>query len=257
VTIFGNYSNFYDLLYKDKDYEAEAKFISLLLNKYAPQSKSILELGCGTGIHAYYLASKGYSVHGIDMSSHMLDMAQKYASEQKTKKHLHLKFDLGDIRSIRLKETFDTIISLFHVVSYQITNADIEEVFVTIKNHLKPDGIFIFDCWYGPAVLHCKPAVRVKSLENDQYSVTRIAKPVSYPNDNRVDVNYLMFVRDKMKNEVQELREVHKMRYLFMPEVENLFLKHGMILLDCKEWMTEKVPGFDTWGVFFVGKNEI
>ena len=44
--------DYYNLFYKDKDYELEAKYISNKIQEYRPGSNSILELGCGTGKHA-------------------------------------------------------------------------------------------------------------------------------------------------------------------------------------------------------------
>ena len=69
---FGNYSRYYNLLYKDKDYKGEAGFIHDLIQKYSPGAKSILDLGCGTGRHDALLAEKGYVITGVDMSEEML-----------------------------------------------------------------------------------------------------------------------------------------------------------------------------------------
>src|SRR3989344_4090379 len=39
-----------------------------VINKYVKNGNSILDIGCGAGTLSFYLASKGYSVHGIDIS---------------------------------------------------------------------------------------------------------------------------------------------------------------------------------------------
>jgi hypothetical protein len=57
--------------------------------------------------------------------------------------------------------------TIFHVFSYQTTNGDLVAALTTAKEHLNPDGILIFDCWYGPAVLSNKPTIRVKTIEDD------------------------------------------------------------------------------------------
>lgn len=76
MTTFGNYSRYYNLLYKDKDYKGEAGFIYDLIQKYSPGAKSILDLGCGTGRHDLLLAEKGYAITGVDMSEEMLLIAR-------------------------------------------------------------------------------------------------------------------------------------------------------------------------------------
>lgn len=251
---FAAYSHYYDLLYKDKDYEGEVDYLKRLIQKFAPTARSILNLGCGTGRHDILLADGGYQVHGVDLSKTMLEEAQKRVELSVSAKPF-VTFSCGDVRSIRLGKEFDLVISLFHVVSYQVTNADLVATFQTVKAHLKKGGAFIFDCWYGPTVLTERPTVRVKRLEDATVRVTRIAEPVIHPNDNTVDVNYHVLVLDKQSNQLQEIKEVHRMRYLFKPEIEKLLAEAALRLIHCEEWLTSKDPGFDTFGVCFIGGN--
>ena len=251
MNVFGNYARYYDLLYRDKDYVGEAQFIHRLIQTYAPDAENILELGCGTGNHAVLLAKEGYQIHGVDFSYQMLQKASDRLSQFPTQLVSKLEFSQGDIRTVRLDKQYDAVISLFHVISYQTTNEDLQAAFATVKAHLKPGGVFIFDCWYGPAVLSDRPTVRIKRLEDDEISVTRIAEPVMHPNDNLVDVNYQVFIKDKNTGAVDELQETHRMRYLFKPEVD-LLVAPQFESLECREWMTNRNAGFDTWSVYFM-----
>ena len=53
TVVFADYARYYDLLYRDKDYAAEAEYIACLVRKFHPSARSIIiELGSGTGIHA-------------------------------------------------------------------------------------------------------------------------------------------------------------------------------------------------------------
>lgn len=255
MSVFGKYSSYYNLLYKDKDYAGEAEYIHNLIQKHSPGAKSILDLGCGTGRHDLLLAEKGYSVTGVDQSEEMLAVANSQLSTLNFQPSI-VSFTQGDIRNVRLNETFDVVISLFHVMSYQITNEDLNAAFETVKVHLKKGGIFIFDFWYGPAVLTDKPAVRAKRLEDEDIFVTRIAEPVTHPNENIVDVNYHVFIRDKASDRVDEIKESHRMRYLFKPEIEFFCTKNGLKITEILEWMTDKEPGFESWcGVVIGEKN--
>ncbi|MFM6336068.1 MAG: class I SAM-dependent DNA methyltransferase [Dolichospermum sp.] len=257
MTVFGNYSRYYDLLYQDKNYLAEAKFIHDLIQTHAPSAKTILELGCGTGRHAELLANYGYQIHGVDRSLEMLNSAKDRLTNIDHQVASLLKFSQGDVRTVDINQQFDVIISLFHVVSYQTTNQDLQATFNTIKKHLKSGGVCIFDVWYGPAVLTQKPTVRVKRLEDEAIAVTRIAEPVIYPNENLVDVNYQVFIKDKKTESVDILQETHTMRYLFKPELEILLANSEMAIIDCKEWLTNQDAGFNTWGIYFFTKNDI
>lgn len=253
MMVFGNYARYYDLLYRDKDYEAEANYIHDLIQRHAPKSNSILELGCGTGRHAALLAQKGYAIHGVDMSESMLAEAEQRRTQLAQEVSERLSFSLGDIRKVRVERTFDVVASLFHVISHQTTNEDLAAAFATARAHLKPGGLFVFDCWYGPAVLTDRPEVRAKKLEDEKIQVTRIAVPEIYPNENRVDVNYQLFIRDKVTREVEEVQESHNMRYLFSPEVAKFLSDNGMKPVFSCEWMTDREPGLTTWGVCFGG----
>lgn len=247
MSVFGVYSRYYNLLYRDKDYAGEAAYVVGLIQKHLPQAKTILDLGCGTGRHDHLLAQMGFEVTGIDRSTEMLAEAASQPSS--------LTFHQGDLRTVRLSATFDVVISLFHVMSYQTTNEELAAAFATARAHLKPGGLFIFDCWYGPAVLTDRPAVRVKRLEDEAISVTRIAEPIMHANDNLVEVNYQVLIRDKGTGGVEELREAHPMRYLFRPEVAQFLCDAGMSPVEASEWLTGREPGFDTWGVCFVARG--
>jgi len=247
---FDSYSAYYDLLYRDKDYSAETQFVHALLAKHGvPVRGDLLELGCGTGKHAERFARLGYGLHGVDMSPAMVEAANARTPADVAEQ---LEFAVGDVRNVRLGKPFDAVISLFHVASYQITNADLGAMFKTAVAHLKPGGVFLFDCWYGPAVLTDRPVVRIKRMYNDDVEVLRIAEPVMHPNENIVDVNYTVLVRQKGVEQVSELRETHRMRYLFAPEVDLLLGQAGMRLVERMEWLSGKPTGFESWAATFV-----
>lgn len=253
MSVFSDYSKYYDLLYADKDYVGEVEFIDSLLKQYTKnETNSLLELGSGTGKHAYYLAQKGYSIHGIDQSETMLAMASKLLSKAPREIAQRVCLEQGDVRHFRVDQKFDAAISLFHVLSYQTTNKDVEATFKTVKEQVKSGGLFLFDCWYGPAVLSQRPAVRLRQLQNECLRIERVAVPTLYENENRVTVNYHLFIQEQKNDFYQKLEESHPMRYFFLPELEHFCEVFGMKLeLHC-EWMTNRPLSNDTWGACFV-----
>lgn len=250
--VFDAYATYYDLLYKDKDYESEARFVQSLLSSHNISSGKVLELGCGTGIHAGYLARMGYSVHGIDISPGMIEVANARIPSELASQ---LNFEIGDVGKVRVKASFDAVISLFHVASYQTTNDDLLSMFNTASRHLRHGGIFLFDCWYGPAVLTDRPSLRVKRMESDSFKIVRIAEPIMHPNANLVDVNYSVSVTNISDNHSTELHELHRMRYLFTPEIHSLLNLAGFEPTEMVEWMTGKELGFNTWSATIVAKR--
>ena len=231
------------MLYQDKDYKQETKYMASLLEKNDITNGSILELGSGTGKHAEEFAKMGFSVHGVDLSPEMVREANQRGNNDFTNQ---LYFEIGDVRSFKIDKKFDAVISLFHVISYQIKNEDILEMFKTAAKHLKTNGIFIFDFWYGPGVLTDPPEVRQKRLENKDIEVLRIAEPTMYPNENVVDVNYCVQIKQKGSGKVTELNETHKMRYLFIPEILQ-FSSKWFTLKTNFAWMKDSSPDFTDW----------
>lgn len=255
MTVFGDYARYYDLLYKDKAYAAETAFVRGLLDQHATGTQSILELGCGTGGHAEQLARLGYQVHGVDMSDEMLRMAAERHAGLPPDLQERINFSHGDVREFEIPQNFDVVISLFHVMSYQTTNQDLLAAFATARKHLKEGGVFLFDCWYGPAVLTDRPSVRVKRLADDNIEVIRIAEPVMSPGENVVEVGYETIVTNKQTGGVNKITETHRMRYLFQPEIDLMLTQSGFTLVNTCEWLTSKAPGFDTWGLCCTAKT--
>ena len=244
MTVFGDYSRYYDLLYRDKDYVGEAAYVARLIRAAKPGASDILDLGCGTGRHARELAALGFTVTGVDRSAEMVAVARQIPTPG-------VRFFEGDLATVRLDARFDVVTSLFHVFSYQTTNQALSAAFAKAHAHLRAGGMLIFDVWYGPAVLSDPPTVRVKRLSDDETEVVRISEPTLHANRNVVDVDFEVLIRDRLKGSMSRLTERHEMRYLFTPEIEALAAATGMKLLTSEEWLTGRPPGLDTWGVVF------
>jgi SAM-dependent methyltransferase len=255
MTAFGAYSRYYDLLYATKDYAKEAAYVLHIVKSHRPRAKSLLDLGCGTGIHACAFAQAGYQVTAVDRSETML----KQARERAKKEMGHgpngggsVEFLLGDIRGITLSRRFDVITSLFHVVSYLPTNDDLHAAFSKVRQHIEHNGLFIFDFWYGPAVLTDRPIQRVKVVETQDIKIVRVATPSLNLNDNLVDVNYQLSVVEKNSGRCEELEEHHRMRYLFPPELEHLLTHHKLQTVACTEWLSDEAPRVTSWNATII-----
>lgn len=247
MTVFDHYARYYDLLYRDKDYAGEASYIAQLLGDRGVARGTILELGSGTGKHAIELAKLGYEVDGYDLSSEMVAAAERLREQAGAA----VSFSQGDVRTVRTGRRYDAVISLFHVMSYQTSTDDLRAAFRTAAEHLRAGGVFVFDCWYGPGVLTDLPAVRVKRLEDESCTVTRIAEPVIRASENVVDVNYTVFVTNRGDGSQRVIEERHPMRYLFQPEIGDLLSQCGLRLVDGFAWMTREEPDLGTWQAVF------
>jgi ubiquinone/menaquinone biosynthesis C-methylase UbiE len=105
--------------------------------KYLNAGTTVLDYGCATGSIALELAKTVKEIHGIDISSKMIDAAKEKAGKGKLR---NITFTQGTIfyEGLR-KESYDLILaaSILHLVK------DAPQVFNRIYSLLKPGGIFI------------------------------------------------------------------------------------------------------------------
>jgi len=251
------YADQYDLLYRDKNYEAECDLIEEVFRRYGSGPiKRILDFGCGTGNHAIPLVKRGYEVTGVDRAPGMITHAQAKVNTMLSVPCPTPRFLEGDVRSLDLGETFDAALMMFAVLGYQLTNEDVLAALQTVRRHLNPDGLFICDVWYGPAVLTIRPSDRIKTLDDENGRILRIASGSLNTFKHLADVRYhVLHLMDKQV--VEETEETHQMRYFFPQELD-LFMKQAGLALFymCDFNNLEKLPDESTWNVLVVAKNK-
>ena len=221
--VFGSiYADAYDLLYREKDYTAESGLIKRLLESYGDGSvRSILDLGCGTGNHIFPLAREGYELAGVDRSLEMLGHARKKSAAFQS--NGRATFCQGDIRNVDLQRRFDAAIMMFAVLGYQLDNADVLAALETARRHLRSGGLFIFNVWYGPAVLHQRPSERVKVIPTSEGKILRVTSGKLDVQRHLCTVSYHLW-RLEQGQMLGETQEAHSVRYFFPLEL-NLFLE--------------------------------
>lgn len=103
---------------------------------------TVLDVGCGTGEHALYLAQRGYEVWGIDISPLAI-----YKAQEKALSHdLQVTFQVVDALAMQgLERTFDTVIDsgLLHNFSDEERIRFIK----SLKSLLKPGGTYFLLCF--------------------------------------------------------------------------------------------------------------
>jgi len=209
------YSNAYDILYRNKDYEKECDFLEAVFRRRKRPVRRILDLGCGTGGHALILAKRGYEVTGVDRSSTMLALARRKALRE----HLPTRFINKDIRSLMIDDSFDAVIAMFAVMGYQVSNDDVAAVCATARKHLAGDGVFVFDCWNGSAVITQRPSIETRRVKLDsRNTIIRRTEPALNVLNHTVRVRFrLKAMQHGRARSVG--REEHVVRFFFPQEI--------------------------------------
>ena len=106
----------------------------------------ILELGCGTGrVLVSLLGACGY-IHGIDHSEEMLSLCLAKLRERNVPPD-QARAELGDITNLSLPAQFDFVIAPFRVLQTLETDAEVNGLFRTIRQHLTPGGSCILNAF--------------------------------------------------------------------------------------------------------------
>ena len=105
-SLFKNYGQKYDEENFTQGTIGECDFIEKELNY--DTTRSILDVGCGTGRHSIELTKRGYSVVGIDFSESQLTRAKEKAIQN----NLQIDFQLQDARKLPFENQFDYAIML-------------------------------------------------------------------------------------------------------------------------------------------------
>jgi len=249
------YSAYYDLLYRDKDYAAEARFVAELVRRHGgrpPAGVQLLDLACGTGRHLIELARLGMVVAGSDQSAAMLDQARRNLERAGVKAPLHAHpFQTAD----RIGRTFDVVTAMFSAVNYLTTYRDIACALGAIGRLLVPGGLFIFDFWNGNAVLDGYSPVRVKDVRVDRRRLLRTSETRLDPVGHTAHVHYTVVILEDGKV-VTEFTEDHHLRYYFPQEMVDLLESHGLeVVQRCPFLEPEAEIAPHEWNLTYVARS--
>jgi SAM-dependent methyltransferase len=251
MSVFGEqYASAYDLIYQEKDYDGECALLEGLFRKYAHDIATVLDLGCGTGNHAIRLAKRGYEVTGVDASADMLRSAERKAAEAGKQVRLHH----ANLRELNLDRQFDAVLMMFAVLGYQAGNEDVLQALRAARRHTKTGGLFIFDVWYGPAVLAEKPGERFRVARNNGRTVLRTSAGTLDTLRHQCSVEFRLWQFGTAANG-EEITERHLMRFFFPQEIALLLEITGFRLLRLGAFPEfDREPGERDWNVLAVAE---
>lgn len=246
--VFSDYADFYDIYYADKNYSAEADFVLELASRYVKAPETLLDMGCGTGRHLAEFIRRNLKCDGFDLSESMLAQArQRLAGE-------HVELSQANLTSFENGKQYDLVVSMFAVIGYLTTNQELIAGLQTARKHLRPGGVFIFDNWFGPAVLAQKPEKRRHEYRDGDNTIIRAVSPDLDPVGQKVTVNYEIAVL-RNGQVLKQTKEAHCMRYMFVQEMALAMQAAGLELVhSCPFMKPDSLLSTDEWNVTFVGR---
>jgi SAM-dependent methyltransferase len=134
------------------EYAQYCQHVSGLIHRYAKRpAVTLLDIGCGGGKNVLNLKQE-FNITGVDLSITMLEQAKALNPE--------CQFIQGDMRTVRLDQTFDVVL-MDDAISHMNCLIDFVAAFKTAYAHLKPGGVLV-----------TTPDVTIETFKQNKTSVT-------------------------------------------------------------------------------------
>ena len=193
------FSRYYDPIYlKRKDYESESKVVKHIIRQFEKKpSKTLLDVGCGTGEHLKYL-SQTFRCKGIDISEEMVETAKTKVADAD--------FEIADMIDFSLDEKFDVITCLFSSIGYIQTFKNLVKTLKNLFNHLNNEGLTLVEPWVFKKDFR-KGNFAIDTYEDYKIKLVRMGTSKLTRSQWLVYFHYLI----GKDGEIKHVREVHKM----------------------------------------------
>lgn len=139
---YGEFAKIYDeLINEDINYDEMVDCILRICNENNIEFNDYLDIACGTGNVTVRIAKNFKNIYGVDLSEDMLREAfDKLKSER-----IKGKIICQDMTELSLNRKFDLITSVLDSTNYVTDIEGLKNYFKGVYEHLKDDGLFIFD----------------------------------------------------------------------------------------------------------------
>ena len=167
-------SKYYPILYQHRNDEEAKKFIDHLL-EFLPKKDHAdwLDLACGNGRHAIYLAKKGFKVTGLDLSPNAIQHAKNTSNEL----GLNVEFDVHDMRQSLSPKQFDFIFNLFTSFGYFSSQEEEIETLQSINHALRtPSSYLVIDFLNARKVIDGIVPRETKVINEIEFKLKRYVK---------------------------------------------------------------------------------
>lgn len=163
-------THYYHILYKHRDDTEAHYFIDNLLDFLQPAADAhILDLACGKGRHARYIAQQAYQVVGVDLSPQSIDYASQFEAA-------NLHFAVHDMRQVFRPQAFDYVFNFFTSFGYFNDVADNQKAITAMAQSLKPDGYVIIDFLNAQKVIDNLVPAEKKEIDGVLFDIERAYK---------------------------------------------------------------------------------
>jgi SAM-dependent methyltransferase len=128
----------YDALTADYRHDLWLDRIEAAARACGLSGRRVLDVACGTGKSFLPLLDRGYSVEACDVSTAMVEIAQRKAGAA-------VRVTRADMRELPELGTFDLVLCLDDAVNYLLEASELVDTLRGVRANLAPGGLFVFD----------------------------------------------------------------------------------------------------------------
>jgi ubiquinone/menaquinone biosynthesis C-methylase UbiE len=165
VAVFNRSARWYDAFYAHIDYEAESEHVTAIIHGLNPESRTLLDVACGTGRH---LASfrRHFECAGTDIEPEMVAIARETLPGVSVERADMIDLDLG--------RKFDAITCLFSSIGYTLLPARLDQAVRAMARHLHPGGVLVVEPWITPDAWIGNSSDTVDVVEHSREKLVRV-----------------------------------------------------------------------------------
>lgn len=247
---YTHFSYLYDDLMKDVPYNQWLDFVMRRIKKYGNHSiHTILDLGCGTGELSIKLTGAGFQVSGVDLSEHMLAVANEKAKTH----HADIHFYQQSMAELTGFEKIDCVVCFCDSLNYLKTEEEVLQTFKRTFESLKSGGLFMFDVH---SIYKISQIFMNQSFVNNGEDVSYIWNCFPGEDPNSVEHDLSFFVKAPGRDHVYErFDEYHFQRTYPIVQYQKWLEEIGFTVLDISGDFQDTRPQNQCERVFFTAKK--
>jgi SAM-dependent methyltransferase len=129
---------------------------------------------------------------------------------------LPLRLVQGDMRAFHIGRTFDVAVSMFGAFGYVLPDRDVLGCLRSVRRHLAPDGLFVFEYWQTSGV---RPGIQSWILrKGEDYEILRLSEAQFDAKRARLAMDFRFFVYRDGRS-LDRFDEKHVVRTYTRPEM--------------------------------------
>jgi ubiquinone/menaquinone biosynthesis C-methylase UbiE len=188
----------YDKLYHFKDYAGEAARLHAWIQERHPGSRTLLDVGCGTGRHLEHLREH-YACEGLDLNEELLEAARRRCPE--------VRFHALSMVDFALPRRYDVVTCLFSAIACAARSEDVLlDTLGTLTRHLERDGLVIVEPWFTPE-RYWTDTITANFFEEPNFKLAWMYHSTREGDVAVLDIQYLVGTPEK----IEHFRERHEL----------------------------------------------